>query len=88
MLSFFLLGIEELGIQLEEPFSVLPLHKITQGIGLSAEEHVQWFLNDDERMTRAAAATKFPNSYTDPTFPTSDFSPANSPPSSYQDFSM
>jgi len=49
VLSYFLLGIEELGIQLEEPFSVLPLHKITNGIGLSAEEHVQWFLNDSER---------------------------------------
>jgi predicted membrane chloride channel (bestrophin family) len=49
VLSFFLLGIEELGIQLEEPFSVLPLHKITSGIGLSAEEHVQWFLVDEDK---------------------------------------
>lgn len=45
--SFFLLGIEELGIQLEEPFSLLPQHKITNGIGLSAEEHVEWMLKDD-----------------------------------------
>jgi ion channel-forming bestrophin family protein len=47
IVSFFLIGIEELGIQLEEPFSVLPMHKITNGIGLSAEEHVEWFLKDD-----------------------------------------
>jgi hypothetical protein len=67
-------GIEELGIQLEEPFryvdgvanvvlpifllllalttrvffdSLLPQHKITNGIGLSAEEHVEWMLKDD-----------------------------------------
>ena len=42
VLGFFFLGIEELAIQLEEPFSVLPLSKIVSGIGLSAEEHVQW----------------------------------------------
>ncbi len=23
------------------------MHKITNGIGLSAEEHLQWFLNDN-----------------------------------------
>ena len=56
MLSFFLLGIEQLGVQMEEPFSVLPLHKITSGIGLSAEEHVQWFLNDDVRLTNPEAS--------------------------------
>ena len=27
--------------------SVLPQHKITNGIGLSAEEHVGWMLKDD-----------------------------------------
>ena len=42
LIGFFFLGIEELAIQLEEPFSVLPLSKIVAGIGLSAEEHVQW----------------------------------------------
>jgi ion channel-forming bestrophin family protein len=75
IISFFLLGIEELGIQLEEPFrfvtflsfrlprlifvshpavcfccSLLPQHKITNGIGLSAEEHVEWMLKDDMNM--------------------------------------
>jgi predicted membrane chloride channel (bestrophin family) len=42
ILAFFLLGIEELAVQLEEPFSVLPLDKIAGGIGLSADEHSQW----------------------------------------------
>jgi predicted membrane chloride channel (bestrophin family) len=45
LLGFFFLGIEELAVQLEEPFSVLPLAKIAGGIGLSAEEHVQWMEN-------------------------------------------
>lgn len=49
MISFFLLGIEELSIQLEEPFSVLPLANIAGGIGKSAEEHVQWL---DELLER------------------------------------
>jgi ion channel-forming bestrophin family protein len=51
ILGFFLLGIEELAIQLEEPFSVLPLDKIANGIGLSAEEHVEWA---EEAMEEAA----------------------------------
>jgi predicted membrane chloride channel (bestrophin family) len=63
LLSYFLLGIEELGVQLEEPFSVLPLHKITSGIGLSAEEHVQWFLNDSAKseMKTNSAGSASPN---------------------------
>merc|ERR1719446_1347449 len=32
MLSYFLLGIEELGVQIEEPFSVLPLESMAAGI--------------------------------------------------------
>lgn len=31
-LSYFLLGIEELGVQIEEPFSVLPLESMAAGI--------------------------------------------------------
>jgi predicted membrane chloride channel (bestrophin family) len=67
VISFFLLGIEELGIQLEEPFSLLPQHKITDGIGLSAEEHVDWFLKDDNniyqqgRANAVNAALDFPS---------------------------
>jgi hypothetical protein len=46
MISFFFLGIEELAIQLEEPFSILPLHIISDSIGKSAEEHVEWHEKD------------------------------------------
>lgn len=42
LLGFFFLGIEELAIQLEEPFSVLPLAQIASTVGLSADEHYQW----------------------------------------------
>jgi len=43
LISFFMFGLEELAIALEEPFSVLPLHKLTAGIGLATDEHAQWF---------------------------------------------
>lgn len=49
LISFFLWGIEELSIQLEEPFSVLPLARISGRIGMNAEEHVQWL---DELLER------------------------------------
>jgi putative membrane protein len=42
LLGFFFLGIEDLSIQFEEPFSVLPLDEIAFGIGQSAEEHLVW----------------------------------------------
>lgn len=54
LLGFFFLGIEELAIQLEEPFSVLPLSNIVRGVGLSAEEHVQWM---EKTMQRKAATS-------------------------------
>ena len=43
LFAFFLFGTEELAIQLEEPFSVLPLSTIAAGIGLSAKEHLDWY---------------------------------------------
>ena len=43
ILSFFFFGIDELSVQLEEPFSVLPLHSITRGIEAASDEHVQWY---------------------------------------------
>jgi predicted membrane chloride channel (bestrophin family) len=46
VIGFFLMGIEELAIQLEEPFSVLPLARIASGIGLDAEDAVQWCVED------------------------------------------
>ena len=42
VISYFLLGIEELAAQMEEPFSILPMEKMTGGIRLSADEHVDW----------------------------------------------
>jgi len=42
LIAMGILGIEELAIQLEEPFSILPLKEITDGIGKSAIEHAEW----------------------------------------------
>ena len=39
MIAFFLFGIEEVGIQIEEPFSILPLVKCHK-----------WLLNEVRRM--------------------------------------
>ena len=51
LISGFLLGIEELSIQLEEPFSLLPQHAITaNSIGKVAEETVGWRETDYERL--------------------------------------
>lgn len=50
VISFFLLGIEELAVQLEEPFSILPMQKMVDGIGLSANEHVDWHFEEEERL--------------------------------------
>jgi predicted membrane chloride channel (bestrophin family) len=42
VLSFFLLGIEEIGIQIEEPFSILPLEALCDGaIAATINELVQ-----------------------------------------------
>ena len=49
-LSFFLFGIEELAVFLEEPFSVLPLAKMTEGIGLSAREYDQWHEDNEYKV--------------------------------------
>jgi predicted membrane chloride channel (bestrophin family) len=42
VIAYFLLGIEELAAQMEEPFSILPMEKMTGGIRLTADEHVDW----------------------------------------------
>lgn len=50
IITAFLLGIETLSIELEEPFSMLPQHAITNNsIGDVASELVQWRANDSER---------------------------------------
>lgn len=42
VMSFFFFGVEELAVQLEEPFSILPMSQMTEGIGLSAREMADW----------------------------------------------
>mmetsp|Transcript_41364 Transcript_41364/g.61227 ORF Transcript_41364/g.61227 Transcript_41364/m.61227 type:complete len:449 (-) Transcript_41364:153-1499(-) len=49
LISFFFFGIEELAIQLEEPFSILPLEDIVENIGASSDEVVEWHFEDVER---------------------------------------
>lgn len=41
LMAFFLLGIEDLGCQIEEPFSVLPLSRIVRKITAEARAHQQ-----------------------------------------------
>ena len=50
VIAFFFFGIEELAVQLEEPFSILPLQNMTDGMGLSAKEYADWHfeLQSDE----------------------------------------
>ena len=60
-LAFFLFGIEEIGIQIEEPFSILPLEALCDGaISATMEEMInaneeEAFLFDDERPPTAPA---------------------------------
>ena len=49
ILSFFFFGIEEIAIQLEEPFSVLPQKQMTENIFLSVNEYVKWHSIEKER---------------------------------------
>lgn len=42
MISLFLMGISELAISLEEPFSILPLEAISNKIGTNCDEIVTW----------------------------------------------
>ena len=48
LISYFLFGIEELSIQLEEPFSILPLGEIVENIQLVAQEHLDWYRQQQE----------------------------------------
>jgi predicted membrane chloride channel (bestrophin family) len=50
-ISFFFFGIEELAVQLEEPFSILPMKALTDGIMLSGEEFVNWHMIEREKVT-------------------------------------
>ena len=50
VITGFMIGIDELALQLEEPFSVLPQHAITNNsIGKVATESVMWRKTDYER---------------------------------------
>ena len=46
IISFFFFGIEELAVALEEPFSILPLQNMTDGMGLSAKEYADWHFEE------------------------------------------
>ena len=46
IISYFFFGIEELSLVMEEPFTILPLDKITNGIGLSCDEHFAWHFEE------------------------------------------
>mmetsp|Transcript_48241 Transcript_48241/g.71487 ORF Transcript_48241/g.71487 Transcript_48241/m.71487 type:complete len:413 (-) Transcript_48241:222-1460(-) len=48
--AFFLFGIEELSVQLEEPFSILPMEKMVGGIEQVVGEHVDWHFEDVKRI--------------------------------------
>mmetsp|Transcript_17879 Transcript_17879/g.29585 ORF Transcript_17879/g.29585 Transcript_17879/m.29585 type:complete len:423 (+) Transcript_17879:128-1396(+) len=52
LISFFFFGIEELAIQLEEPFGILPLEKLVAGIRLSADEAVEWHFEEESSKMR------------------------------------
>jgi hypothetical protein len=55
IITGFLVGIDELALQLEEPFSVLPQHAMTaNSIGKVAAESVDWRKTDYERMIDTA----------------------------------
>lgn len=49
VIAFFFFGIEELAVQLEEPFSILPLQTMVDGIELSCHEHLQWWCDEQQR---------------------------------------
>jgi hypothetical protein len=56
IITGFLVGIDELALQLEEPFTVLPQHAITaNSIGKVVTESVDWRKTDYERMVDASS---------------------------------
>eukprot|EP01039_Chlorochromonas_danica_P008744 gene8744-9637_t len=75
--SMFLFGIEDLGVQIEEPFSILPLANIcyniqTSGQSLLEERNIEWFHGTQKSDKSASTREKYS--------PTSDAQevPANS----------
>jgi predicted membrane chloride channel (bestrophin family) len=54
LISFFFFGIEELAIQLEEPFSILPLRQLVKNVEDSVDETVEWFLEEKKEQRKLA----------------------------------
>ena len=52
-LAIFFFGIEELAVQLEEPFSVLPMHTYTNGIGNIANSYVAAHMDSSEILEKS-----------------------------------
>jgi hypothetical protein len=76
VVALFLFGIEELAIQLEEPFSILPLDRIVEGVRRDMQSVTDWCIarstdlsdNEDVEASFAtnsakefSAGTKFSN---------------------------
>lgn len=47
LIAFFFFGIEELAVQLEEPFSILPMQRFVGNIEASVDEIVEWHFEDN-----------------------------------------
>jgi len=60
IISLFIFGIEELGVMIEEPFSVLPLEKIGDGIQASMFEALELHQRKKTTEERAAIASSNP----------------------------
>jgi len=71
LISFFFFGIEELAVQLEEPFSILPLEQMVTNIRLSVDEHVEWYTTASSDVRHISSSATFPGnrSYVDADFP-------------------
>ena len=54
LLSLFLFGIEELAVQLEEPFSILPMQKFCDGVKTSNERSLEWAVLSSNRKLKMA----------------------------------
>lgn len=59
VIAFFLFGIEELAVQLEEPFSILPLDAMVNKIDQVVSEYKSWNYQDDLVRTEASFVEDF-----------------------------
>jgi putative membrane protein len=63
ILAFFFFGIEEIAIQLEEPFSILPLKAMSDGIFTRAQEYTEWYKLEGERAVDGKEKELFKKKY-------------------------